>query len=259
MPYLETASNRFFYTRNRHSYDEESNTLMPLVLLHGAGGSHLDWPPALRLWPHGPVYALDLPGHGRTAPPGRDTIAAYAADVRQFLDRLQLPRIALMGHSMGGAIAQQLALQPPPELAALILLGTGARLRVAPAFLAGLSVDFAGTVAEISRYLWADGVPEPARAAAATRMRNHPLEIVRGDFLACDQFDFRSQLPQITLPTLVISGTADQMTPLKFGRYLAENLPQARLVTISGAGHMTAQEQPAAVATAVRDFLLEFT
>jgi len=75
------------------------------------------------------------------------------------------------------------------------------------------------------------------------------------DFLACNEFDIMSQLGDIALPTLVLVGTADRMTPPKFGQYLAGHIPHAEFASFDGAGHMLAMEQPQAVSDAVADFV----
>ncbi|MFO3797218.1 MAG: alpha/beta fold hydrolase, partial [Anaerolineales bacterium] len=106
-----------------------------LVLIHGAGGSRLSWPPALRRMPEVAVYTLDLPGHGRSAPPPLENIADYAAAIASFMDAMHLPPSVLVGHSMGSAIALTLALEHPAQVRGLVLIGSGARLRVHPSLL----------------------------------------------------------------------------------------------------------------------------
>ena len=110
---------------------------VPLVLIHGAGGSHLHWGVAVRTLPEGDVYALDLPGHGRSAGSGRTTVAQYASWVIRLLDALGIERAVMAGHSMGGAIAQTAALEFPEGVRGLVLVGTGSRLRVVPSILEG--------------------------------------------------------------------------------------------------------------------------
>lgn len=230
-----------------------------LVLIHGAGSSHLTWPGALRRLPQTAVYALDLPGHGRSAPPGRQSVAGYAQDVIQFIKTLALENVVVMGHSMGGAIAQHVGLVPPPGVAGLVLLGTGARLRVAPAFTEGIETDFAATVDLLNQFYWGS-VPVPSLMAANRRsMLACASQVMLDDFLACDQFDLRARLPEITLPTLVISGGRDQMTPASFGHFLAEQLPQAEFALIEEAGHMMMLEAPDVVARLVQKFLAQIT
>src|SRR5215212_8694137 len=102
-----------------------------LVCIHGAGGTHAHWGYQLRdLSAVAQVYAIDLPGHGRSAPPGRGSIAGYAAALYDWMDTLGLDRAALIGHSMGGAVALWMALEAPERVAGLGLVGAGGRMRV---------------------------------------------------------------------------------------------------------------------------------
>src|SRR5262249_60897529 len=101
-----------------------------------SGGSSQVWKNQLDgLADLGLIMALDLPGHGRSGGSIPKRIDDAAAVVAGFLDALRLPRVVIGGHSMGGAIAQQLALSYPERVAGLILIGTGARLRVLPRLL----------------------------------------------------------------------------------------------------------------------------
>jgi pimeloyl-ACP methyl ester carboxylesterase len=82
-----------------------------------------------------------------------------------------------------------------------------------------------------------------------------PPEVMLNDFLACDHFDLHDRLAEITLPTLVLSASADQMTPPKFGQFLANQLPRAEFALIQQAGHMMMLEFPEQVAQLVGDFM----
>ena len=75
------------------------------------------------------------------------------------------------------------------------------------------------------------------------------------DFTACNQFDIRDQLSQINLPTLIIAGSEDKLTPPKNGRFLAEYIPQAQFKLLEGVGHMMMVEKPGETAEAIGDFL----
>ncbi len=226
-----------------------------LLLIHGAGGSHLGWPKQIQRLPGSNCYNLDLPGHGRSPGPGRSTIAGYADVLQTFIAAKEMQQVVPIGHSMGGAIAQTLALRGLPQITNLVLLNTGARLKVAP-FILDAAVSEPGRVANfIIRMSWPEDAPEELlKLSEQNIMQIDPL-VLRGDFLACNSFDVRTDLPNLRVPTLVISGTEDKMTPLKFGRFLADNIPVARFVPIKGAGHFTILERPAAVARAISDFL----
>jgi pimeloyl-ACP methyl ester carboxylesterase len=174
-----------------------------------------------------------------------------------FLDATHTDRAVLVGHSMGGAISQTTALSHPERVAGLVLVGTGARLRVAPAILDGIWEDFEEAVDLITRWAWAAGAPaELVRLGRQTALATPP-QVLHGDFAACDAFDVMDRLGEISAPTLVVAGTADRLTPHKYSVYLAENIPHSRLVTVEGGGHMMALEQPNVVAEAISEFIKE--
>lgn len=253
MPYEMIGGQRLFYARHKGPSEEAPC----LVLLHAAGGSRLEWPGELRRLPNASVYALDLPGHGRSDPPGRDRIEAYAAVVLAFIEQLGLRNVVLLGRSMGGAVVQLIGLQQAPAVSGLVLVATGARLRVMDVILEGIRDDFEGTAEMIVNNVWAEGAPAAMIEASRQQFLETDPAVAHGDYVACNRFDVMDRLGEIQLPTLVINGTADRMTPLKYGRYLAEEIPDAQLLIVEGAGHMVTLEKPEAVATAVRRFLDE--
>lgn len=248
MPFAQIGEQALFYTVHGRKGPA-------LILIHGAGGNHLHWPAALRRLPGATVYAIDLPGHGRSAGPGRERIEDYAADVVRFMDAVGVARGVLVGHSMGGAVAQMTALLAPERVAGLVLVGTGARLRVAPVILEGILQDPDSALDLITEWAWGPEA-DPAMVARGRQMmaRVDP-RVVWGDFAACDRFDIRERVGEITAPTLVITGSEDRMTPPKFGQWLTERIPGARFVRVEGAGHMVMLEKPDQVASAVREFV----
>jgi pimeloyl-ACP methyl ester carboxylesterase len=226
-----------------------------LVLIHGAGGTHLDWPRELRRLPQAGVIALDLPGHGRSALPGREEIGGYAAAVQALLGGLPPGDYVLAGHSMGGAIAQEIALQRPAWLRGLVLIGTGARLPVNPLLIEQTTTEFQRAVDFIVRYYWSPQASPEQLALSRTQLAKTSPDVLRGDFLACDRFDRREAVARIEAPALVISSHADKLVPHKFGAYLAATIPRAELLSLEDAAHMMVLEQPERIAAAIASFL----
>ncbi len=250
MPFIKLGNQDLFFAQHI-----PRNAKQVLILVHGAGGSHLDWPAEVRRLPETAVFALDLPGHGRSSKPGRTSVSGYAQIVHEFIETLYLENVVVAGHSMGGAIAQTIGLRQLPQVAGLILVGTGARLRVTDAILGSILRDFDAAVQTITQLAWAPDAPPELVAKGKEMLAHNDPNVLFGDYNACNQFDVMNQLGKINVPVLVISGTADQLTPMKYGRYLADNIPHAQLVTIDGGGHMMALEQPQAVAQAITKFL----
>lgn len=251
MPYLKVSDERIFYAY--HPCDQ--GRAPALVLIHGAGGSHLMWGHAIRSLQGASVYALDLPGHGRSDGRGRWSIGDYADFIARFLDAATLERVVIAGHSMGGAIALQYGLRDPTRLQGLALVGTGARLRVNPAILEGLRQNFAAAVDLIIQYSFAPGADPSLIAAARKQMLATPPAVLYDDFAACDAFDLMEKLGQINCPTQVICGSGDRLTPLKYSEYLRDHIAGAQLSVIESAGHMVMLERPKAVADAIAALL----
>jgi len=253
MPFVSIAGERIYYT---HHVGGDEALRPTLLLVHGAGGSRLHWPPSLRRLEGVHVYALDLPGHGRSRGKGRSSIAEYREVVARFLEALGLTEVVVTGHSMGGAIALSMALDCPHRLAGLILVGTGARLRVTPLILEGIREDFEGTVRLIIEYAHAPDAPARLKRKGFRQMANTPPEVLLGDFRACDAFDVMERLGAIHLPTLIICGNEDRLTPPKYSLYLRDHIPQARLTMVEGAGHMVMLERAEEVTRAINAFLV---
>jgi pimeloyl-ACP methyl ester carboxylesterase len=237
-----------------------SDDRLTLVLVHGAGSSATIWERVVeRLGERWPVLAPNLPGHGGEAGPGRGSIQEYATWLEACLASQADGPVVLAGHSMGGAIALETALRRRVELAGLVLISTGARLRVAPETLAGMQTDFAGTMKRMAEYAYAPDTPYAVRKESEVRLSQAGAEVVHADFAACDAFDVMDRLERIALPTLVLCGAIDQMTPPKYAQHLAQYIPGARLELIEGGGHMAPAEQPAALALAIAEFLEELS
>src|SRR5690606_35912187 len=120
---------------------------------------------------------------------------------------------------------------------------TGARLPVNPLLIEQATTDFQRAVDFIVRYSWSPQAPAERLEVARAQLAKTTPEVLRGDFLACDRFDRRDDVAQITTPALVIASHADRMTPHKLGAYLAKAIPRAELLSLEDAAHMMILEQ----------------
>ena len=229
----------------------------PILLLHGAGGTHLSWPPEVRRLKGGHVFALDLPGHGRSEQQGgMQQIEAYARSVSDWMAGMDLPAAVVIGHSLGGAVALKLAAQNPDQVSALGLIATSARFAVNPALLgdAANPTTFHRATANIVRWSFAESTSPKLSEMALARMNESRPSVLVGDLQACERFDACDLLGAIQIPTLVVCGKEDRMTPLRQSQYLADSIPGARLEVVQNAGHMVMLEQPTVTAQLLRSF-----
>lgn len=233
----------------------------PLVFVHGAGGSRLHWPPNLRRLPRAHTWALDLPGHGKSPPGGEIGIDDFAYGLEGWHARRGLARAVWIGHSMGSAIVLSLALRAPQTVEALILIGSGPRLRVHPSLLerTASAATFDGAVDDILAWSFAPQAAARLTSAARRRMVEAGPDRLHADLAACDAFDVSRRLGEIDVPVLVVVGSGDRMTPPRQSEALCAGLRRARMETIDGAGHMVMQENPTALAAVIQGFVAGLT
>ncbi|NLF01028.1 MAG: alpha/beta hydrolase [Anaerolineales bacterium] len=252
MPTVHTAYGELYYAVSRSRAERR---LPSLLLLHGAGGSHLLWPGAVRRLPLTTVYALDLPGHGRSGGVAEPHVDHYAQAVARFMAGIGIEQAIIVGHSMGGAVALRLAIDFPEQVAGLVLISTGARLRVARATFDALDTDLDTAVELFSRSAWGPAAKPEDISAGKIALRDAGTQTLLADFTAADHFDVMVRLGAIQQPTLIMVGASDQLTPPKYARYLAAHIASSHLITVEGAGHMLMLERPAETAAGIREFL----
>lgn len=226
---------------------------MQLIFVHGSGGTGEGWQYQLEAFP-GSV-APTLPGH----PTGEviSTIEGYVHWLHGFITENGYRDVVVVGHSLGGGIALQYALDYPGELKAIVLAGSGARLRVHPDYLKELEVAISGdTGSWLKRQEERTTLMEPSfREKFLQRGRATGPASHLNDLRACDKFDVMDRVGEIKLPTLLLCGTEDVMTPVKYHQYLSERIPGARIVVIPGTTHYLLAEKPADFNHALKEFL----
>lgn len=228
----------------------------PIIMVHGAASNHLIWNAQLAaLAGSARAYALDLSGHGRSGGGGHRSIRLYADSVCSFLDALEIERAILVGHSMGGAIAQTIGLENPDRVAGLALVGTGAKLRVLREFLDGIMTDLQLTAHRITEAEFAPETDIRLKELSEQQFLKCDPAVIHGDWSACDSFDVLSKVAEINKPTLVVCGIQDKMTPVKYSQFLSAKIPNATLRLIEGGGHMVMLERPDAVSRALLDWI----
>lgn len=235
------------------SYESTGGGPPTICLVHGTGGTGGIWTRQLEgLADVARVVAPDLPGHGQSGGEVPRSIQESTAFVARALDALAIQSVVIGGHSMGGAIAQEFALTRPERVTGLVLVGTGARLRVLPRLLELLATDYPEGVDLLMRMAVASGAPAELKASLHRLTAANPQPVVLGDLQACDVFDVMDRIGTVTVPTLAICGEEDQLTPPKYSRFFGERIAGARVVVVPGSGHYVQVEQPEATTAALR-------
>ena len=238
-----------------------------IVFVHGAAFDHSVWQWQSRyLAHHGhAVLAVDLPGHGRSPGTVRRRIEDLADWIAAFVEAAGLARAILVGHSMGSLVVLDTALRHPGRVARMALVGAAIPMAVGDAFLAAARDDSpAGFDMEVtwglSRHAMLASSPIPGTAlhgaSRALNGRAHP-GVLHADLEACRAYQpSPDSIRALEVPTLVVGAKRDVMTPMKFGRALAGEIPGARFATLD-CGHTMMAEQPRELLTVLKDFLRE--
>jgi pimeloyl-ACP methyl ester carboxylesterase len=227
-----------------------------VLYVHGSGAKHNVW---ANQYARGRAsVALDLSGHGRSedvdTPAGTETMDAYADDVVAVAERTGAD--VLCGNSLGGAVAQHVALERDLDLSGLVLVGTGPTLSVDEGLDSLLADDFEKAIEVLHRpdLLFHDPDPE-AVEKSKDAMRECGQAVTLRDFRSCDAFDSRGRLGDIAVPTLVVHGEHDGMTPPDLHAELADGIPGAELMEVANAAHLPFVERPGAFDAALDAFL----
>ncbi len=246
---------------------EERGQGPALVFLHGIGGDAACWRPQLEFFcERFRAIAWNMPGYGGAAPLPALTFAELAVALVRLLDRLGVERAHLVGHSMGGMVAQELAASFPERLLSLSLSGTSAAFGRADGdwqrrFLASRlgPLERGSTMADLAPAIVAGLVgeaPDPAGVARAVgSMSQVPEATYRAALQCLLTFDRREALARIGVPVLLLAGARDGTAPPAVMERMAARIPGARLVVLPAAGHLANLEQPAAFNAALAAFL----
>ena len=254
MPIVQVDGKQISYWTGRRGLLEGRETIL---FIHGAGGGQYTWSYQKGFFEKefNPVI-IELPGHGESGGESEQEIGKYAGHVLSFMKALGLQQVFLVGHSMGGAIVQTLALSHPEVIKGIVLVGTGARLKVLPMILEGIRNNFAETVPKINQFAFSRKAPSDLIEKGVSLMLQYKAEILYGDFLACDRFDVMKEVEKIVLPTLILCGEDDQLTPVKYSQFLQSRIKGSKLEVLPNAGHMVMMESSQVFNEKIRAFII---
>ena len=246
---------------------QDEGTGFPLILVHGLNGDLTGWALVVpEFAKHYRTLALDVRGHGETSKPDQPySVRGFSEDLLEFLKKKQIPQVHLLGLSMGGAIAQQFALDHPGMIRSLTLVSTFSYIddHARRAF-DGLKKSLArgGYPAffdEILKLAFTPGFiaanPGPIAELREKRIQvNSPVAIGRATD-ACMAFNLKDQIAKIILPTLVVSGREDVFTPVHLAEQIHRSIRGSEWKILEGVGHALYIEKAGALSQTVLEFL----
>jgi len=247
MPGKTSISEKNFTINGQHLYYRTVGSGSPLVLLHGYGVSGHVWERTLPyLAQQRQVFVVDLPGHGRSKFTRSWRLREVAPLLANWLQQLQLPPVALMGHSMGGAIAIHLAAYAPEIVERLVLVNA-----------AGLPLQTKLPVLAVrsARSMLQPGGGSYPRSLVWDILRRPRLRLLWQAAQEMMSSDFHAELAKITIPTLIIWGERDILLPISLGEALSAALPHATFVRLPDCGHRPPLAQPQVFSRLVLEFL----
>lgn len=247
---VQVGESGIFY-QSAGSVEQGGHTV---VFVHGAGTSSQIWRDQVAMLA-GTSYAvaMDLPGHGRSEGRGALSSADYRQFLRQFLDALSIRQpVVLVGHCLGAAAALELAAASPARVSGLILVSCGTRIPVSAPVIQ--TVRRAGPVDDLWLDLFSAGARETGRRALPIWRTTRP-EVRYSDLIACAGFDANPVSARVRAPTMLVSGSADGVTPGHLIQDLGHLMPQASVHLLPGTGRYVMLEEPAAMGELVREFL----
>jgi pimeloyl-ACP methyl ester carboxylesterase len=240
-------------------------TLPVVVFVHGAGLDHTVWMLLARWFAHHGygVLAPDLPGHGRSGGKPLTSIVAMADWTGALLGTAGVREAGIVGLSMGSLIALEAAARHRDSVTAIAMIGAAAAIPVSKDLLAAASADDHAAIDMVS--IWGFGyraslggslAPGAWMLGNAMRLLERSAPgVLSADLIACNEYrDNLAAAAKVTAPATLVLGERDLMTPHKAGLALAAALPNARAVTLKGAGHLLLSERPDEVLAAVKDF-----
>ncbi|MHA1310685.1 MAG: alpha/beta fold hydrolase [Candidatus Helarchaeota archaeon] len=252
MPYFIFKNRKIFYIDyGKHSKNPDKT----LLFIHGAGEN-------LNLWRYQIQYffkeyriiAIDLPGHGRSQVIEKLSLSLYLEIVNKLIIHLNLNWTVLVGHSMGGAIAQLYAITYKC-LQGLILISTAPTFKHIILRIEDINHNF---LKALKFFKTTDKIVinlEELSELALTEIIKTPIDVTLKDFLLINQFDVRNKLNKIVIPTLIICGKDDILTPIENSKYLHKYIKNSKFYVIPNSGHLVYIEKYILINKIIRNFI----
>ena len=246
--YLKIEDKRIYYNI------EKSGSTRAIIFVHGSGGTSNTWKNQLKLEIGYDLISFDLPSHGLSSEYLELSLNLYVKILNDFICSLNYNEVVLCGHSLGGAIIQSYYYSFPQNVKALILIGTGGRLRVSPEILEGLKSNYEEFLKTLPSGAFNHSTSEDIINDYVKETSTVGAKVTFADFSICDNFDTIEKTSGITIPCLIIVGKKDKLTPIKYSEFFHNKIENSELHIINEAGHMVMLEKPVEVNSAIKSF-----
>lgn len=239
------------------TFRHEPGRAPALVCVHGSADNHHVYDALLDATPDHERFAFNLPGRAGTEGPPLASVAQMERFLEDFVETVVEGDYLIVGHSLGGAVAIEHALSESPRLRGIVLLATGARLRVHPMILQLFEeVKASGQkIPPLPPGLYERDADLTLVEKASKDRELTPIETGGADWGAADAFDRMNDLADLKVPALIVAGTNDALTPARYAEFLAAHIPKNELHVIDGAGHMLVMERVEEVAEWIDGFI----
>ena len=253
MPFFNYKEKKIFYQIKGNGIKKA------IIFIHGSGGNS-------NLWKHqlnglDGVYskiAIDLPSHAQSDKFSELSLDLYVDVLKGLIDSLNLKKVMLAGQSLGGAVIQSYYFIYPEKVSALVLIGTGARLRVLPSTFDILKNNFQEYLNLSPMGAFYRKTPKEITDYYIQELSKTDKEALYADLSICDKFDVMDKMNLIKIPCLIICGKDDKLTPPKYAMYFNDKLEQSELILIDKAGHIVMLEKPEEVNQSITAFIEKY-
>ncbi|MHA1670847.1 MAG: alpha/beta fold hydrolase [Promethearchaeota archaeon] len=252
MTYIEINSKKIFYDI------KESGKEKALIFIHGSGGNSNSWSNQLKLEIDYDIIALDLPSHGKSSKFSELSLNLYVDILNELIISLNYKEVILCGHSLGGAVIQSYFFTHPSRVKALILVGTGGRLRVSPIILKSLANNYQEFLKALPSGAFYRKTSKEIIETYINESSTIGPDITFQDFSICDKFDMLEKTSSINIPCLIVVGGEDKMTPVKYSDYFHKKISINEYKIIQEAGHMVMLEKSDEFNKVIQDFIQKY-
>jgi pimeloyl-ACP methyl ester carboxylesterase len=252
VPYVSIENANYYYILSGKTDNNEKTA----IFVHGSGGDGSVWVNQFQsLCENYKIIIPDLPGHGRSGGNTLATAGKYAQWLNKFSSELNLSSFFLCGHSLGGAISLEYARAYAAKVKGLLLAGAGVTFRVLKEYILLLLRDFETAVKTSCISAYSPSVSKKIYYMGYEMLIKNGKKTLYSDMMTCEEFNSKAWISSIKIPSIVICGSDDKITPFELSKELSQGISESRLEVISGAGHMVMMEAPDKFNNVVKSFM----